>query len=125
MCLFSALSALNESYLFHKDRLCVFMEICKKNNQFSELLEDIQIKNNGVFGYSNDLDEAIAKLKWARLYTVSPEIDDTIQICKDIPVSGLIQKRNKYFEKMSIFFNQFGYYGAQLEAKSNQKSIVK
>jgi hypothetical protein len=46
----------------------------KQNTKYSELLEDIHFKSNGVFRYSNQIEDSIFKLKMYDLIaTISPQ----------------------------------------------------
>ena len=111
MCLFCALNASQRNYSFNRETLIKFIKSCKENNTFSRLLNNIKLKNNGIFSYSDELDEAIAKLKWSRiLYTISPETDASIHIFQDIPMSEFIKKRISYFDEMINFIEEYQNY---------------
>jgi len=117
LCLFCALNATQRNYSFNKDELIKCIKECKNNDLFTELLSDIKLKSNGIFSYSDNLDEAIAKLKWSRiLYTISPEEDSTIHIFKDIPVGEFIKDRVSYFDAMISFIEE--YKKREFEARS-------
>ena len=108
MSLFTAINASQKNYSFSRDNLIQFIANCKKENQFHRLLKDIHIKSNGVFNFSEDLDEATQKLKIGRiLYTVSPEENSTIMIFEDIPMAELIKKRIEYFDEMVNFIGDY------------------
>lgn len=119
MCLFSATCASQEKYIFDRDQLLAFIKSCKLNGQHSVLLQDINIKSNGVFDCSENYDEAIAKLKWAKiLYTVSPEQDASIHIFEDTPCDELIKPRIQYADEMAQFVDNFHEYGTRGQAKA-------
>lgn len=123
MCLFCALSAAQRKYSFSRDNLIRFIEFCKANNQFTSLLDDIQLKRNGISSYSEELDEAIAKLKWGKvLYTVSPERDSSVSVFEDIPMSKLIEKRISYFDEMISFLYKYSDY--ELKNISNAQQQI-
>lgn len=117
MCLFCALIATQRNYSFNKDILIKCIKQCKDNHLFTELLGDIKLRNNGIFYYSDNLDETISKLKWSRiLYTISPEEDSTIHIFKDIPMGEFIKDRVPYFDTMISFIEK--YKTIEFEARS-------
>ncbi len=106
--LFSALSAFQKEYSFDRDNLISFIASCKKNTKFTRILSDVNLKSNGIFYYSEEFDEAIAKLKCGRiLYTVSPEQDSTICIFDDIPISELIRPRTNYVDETTCFIEEY------------------
>lgn len=106
--LFSALSVSQKEYSFDRDNLISFIAYCKKNSKFARILSDVNLKNNGVFYYSEEFDEAIGKLKWGRiLYTISPEQDSTICIFEDIPISELINTRMSYVDETICFIDEY------------------
>lgn len=108
MCLFGALNASLKKYSFSRDKLIEFIKLCKDTNQFNMLLEDINIKSNGVFYFSEELDEAIVKLKNGGIfYTVSPEKDSTMMIFENIPIDELSDKRKDYTPTMSNFLSSY------------------
>lgn len=126
ICLFSAINMSQNNFSFNRDKLIQYISFCKKNNQFDELLNDIQINNNGVFDYSNALEEAIQKLKLGRiLYTISPEQNSQIYMFKNIVFTNLIENREKYKDKMELFIKKFNKYtvgnNCQLEQSCNEQ----
>lgn len=109
--LFSALNALQKEYSFDRDSLINFINFCKKGLKFSNLLNDIHLKSNGISYYSEEFDEAIGKLKWGNiLYTISPERDSTICIFEDIPTSKLIEPRRNYLEEATCFVEEYNAF---------------
>lgn len=122
MCLFTAISASQKKLIFNRDSLIRFIRSCKSNNQFSRLLDDIYLKSNGIFDYSNDLDEAIQKLKIAGiLYTISPESDATMYIFENIPMSKLIKDRLDYFDEMANFVGNYEKYVSDMISQAHQR----
>ena len=63
LCLFTVLLALQKTFAFNRDQLAKYIQECKASNQFSELLEAINFKSNGVFSYSEELEDAYFLLK--------------------------------------------------------------
>lgn len=106
--LFSAMSILEEQNCFNKGHLIAFIRICKSENKYRNILNDINFKNNGLFDYSEDINEAIAKLKWVKiLYTIFPETDATVYIHDDIPTEDILRKRKDYIEEITTFINEY------------------
>ena len=106
--LFSALYAFEKKYSFNRDNLVEFINYCKQNSKFENLLSEINLKNNGASCYSEEFDEVIAKLKWGKiLYTISPEQDSTIYIFENIPVEKLINPRSTYLEEANNFIREY------------------
>ncbi len=125
MCLFTAINASQKNFAFNRDSLIKFIRSCKSNKQFSRVLNDIHLKNNGLFDYSNDLDEAIQKLKMAGiLYTVSPETDESICIFENTPMAKLIKDRLDYFDEMVSFIGEYKEYVSDMIC-SNHKQFNK
>lgn len=121
MSLFCALNASQRNFSFNRNYLIKFIKLCKDNNEFNNLLKNIRFKNNGIFFYSEEIDEAIAKLKWGEiLYTISPEQDDTIFIDKNIKMSELIKDRISYFDEMVVFLNKYNDYKTQMIKDTQQ-----
>lgn len=109
--LFSALYAMQKEYSFDRNNLIDFINFCKESLKFPNLLNDINLKSNGISSYSEEFDEAIGKLKWGRiLYTVSPEQDSTISIFEDIPISELIEPRRNYLEEATCFVKEYNEF---------------
>ncbi len=122
MCLFIAINASQKNFIFDRDSLIKFIRTCKSSNQFSRLLSDIYLKNNGIFDYSDDLDEALQKLRIAGiLYTVSPESDATMYIFKNIPVAKLIKARLDYFDEMVDFVRKYEKYVLDMISQAPQQ----
>lgn len=121
--LFSALYASEKDYSFSRDELIAFIDICKKSGKYSDLVGDIQLKSNGIYSYSEDLDEAVVKLKWAKiLYTVSPERDSRIYIFEDIPFTELMRGKDDFINQMTDFIGRFKEYEMRKD-KGYQKII--
>lgn len=121
--LFSALYASEKDYSFSRDELIILIDICKKSGKYSHLVGDINLRNNGIHSYSEDLDEAVAKLKWAKiLYTVSPEQDSRIYIFKDTPFTELMRDKEDFIDEMTDFIGEFKEYGMGKD-KESQKRI--
>ena len=111
MCLFTAINVTQKNLVFNKDSLIKFIRSCKRNNQFNRLLKDIHLKNNGIFDYSDDLDEAVQKLKIAGiLYTISPESDASICIFENTSMAELIKDRLNYLDEMTNFIENYEKY---------------
>lgn len=111
MSLFCAIYGSEQSDWFDRDVLLAFIQSCKKNGKYENLLNELQLKNNGVFCYSEDFEEAITKLKFGGiLYTISPEQDAGIYIKKDVPFDKLINPREKYEDEMREFIGNFDTY---------------
>ena len=108
MCLFTVINVIQKTNAFDRDSLIKFISYCKNNNKFNQLLNDININSNGVFAYSNDLEEAIQKLRLSGLlYTISPESDAKIFIFENIQIANLIGKRIDYFDDMIKFIKNY------------------
>lgn len=108
LALFSTLLASIQEYSFDRESLIEFICFCQKNSEFLNILSDISLKYTGVSYYSEELEEAIGKLKWARiLYTVSPEQDSTIYICENIPITELIKPREKFVQVTDRFIQKY------------------
>ena len=106
--LFSVLCATQNEYSFSRDNLIVFINFCKIHSKYDKLLGDINLKSNGIFYYSEEFDEAIAKLKWGKiLYTVSPEQDSNVYIFENIPTEEIIKPRVNYLEEVSNFISEY------------------
>ncbi len=122
MSLFCAFNAFQKNYSFNRDNLINFIKLCKESNKFTKLLNGIRLKSNGIFSYSEELDEAIAKLKWGKiLYTISPEQDASIFIFENIPMSELIKKRISYFDEMVYFLSKYTDYESEIMRNAHQK----
>lgn len=120
--LFSAVNANNKNYSFNKDNLISYIKLCNENFKFTNLTKEIPLKNNGISSFSEELDEAIAKLKWARiLYTISPEKDSTIHIFEDIPTSEIIKPRIDYLEEMYDFIQEYNKFENEIINKYYKK----
>lgn len=123
MCLFAAINVLQKNYSFNRNNLIQFIANCKGNNQFCKLLNDIHIKSNGVFNFSEDLEEAMQKLKLLRVfYTISPETDSTMMIFENIQISELIKNRIEYFDEMVDFIANYAKY--QIDIISQEHSYI-
>jgi len=119
--LFSSVLASQNEYSFVRDSLIEFINHCKKNSLYNNLLKDINLKTNGVTFYSEEFDEAISKLKWARiLYTVSPEQDSTIWIFNNIPIPELIKHKESFLGEVKQFINEY----KQFSNKNTDKKLV-
>ncbi len=122
MSLFAAINASQRNYSFSRDNLIQFITSCKESNQFCRLLNDIHVKSNGIFNYSEDLDEAMQKLKLGKIfYTISPEKDSTIMIFEDIPMAELIKKRIEYFDEMVSFIGSYIKYQRDMISQAYQR----
>ncbi len=121
--LFSALYVQQEEYFFDRDKLVEFIASCKRDDKYNNLLDDIHLKNNGIHSYSEDFDEAVAKLKWAHiLYTVSPEVDSTIYIFEDTPFIEMMKTKTNFIDEMTNFIVEFKEYEIR-KVKEYQKQI--
>ena len=110
--------AIIDRFEFYRNDLLHYIKICKKNNQFNDLLEEIYLKSNGIHCYSEDLEEAMTKLKFGGiLYTISPERDSKIYIHERIPLDACIETRDN-LEKMTEFIESFDEYTLQHESKN-------
>ncbi len=106
--LFSALLASQKEYSFDRNNLIEFISFCKNNSKFSKILEEVNLKSNGISYYSEEFDEAITKLKLGKiLYTISPEQDSTICIFEDIPISELTNPKMAYVEETTSFIEEY------------------
>lgn len=118
MCTFCVLKAMQNKFEFYRDDLLDYIKICKDNNQFQDLLEDIHLKSNGIHFYSEDLEEAITKLKFGDiLYTCSPERDSKIYIHEVLPFD-FFAKTHDSIDKMSEFMEGFDEYVSQKQSKN-------
>ncbi len=123
MSLFCAMLSIKQEYSCCMDHLIKFIKSSKTNRKYNDLLEDIRYKSNGVFDYSDDLDNAIFNLKLGCiLYTISPEQDSQIYIFKDIPAEELIKPRIKYVDTMAEFIDE---YNAEYGLNNKQKVQIK
>lgn len=121
--LFSAFYASQKEYSFIKDHLVDFISICKKHGKYDNLLGDIHLRSNGINSYSEALDEAVAKLKWARiLYTISPEQDSTVYIFDNTPFAEMMKNKIDFLDEMTDFIGNFKGYEIENNAQF-QKSI--
>ncbi len=110
--LFSAYNVSQNTHSFDSDNLIQFINFCKQNNMFSRLLRDIRLKSNGLWYYSDELDEAIARLKWGGiLYTVFPEKTSLVHIVEGIPILDFISKRIEFLDEMSAFVDVYEEFG--------------
>lgn len=106
--MFSAIIFIKGNHSFNRDNLILFIELNKREGRHNSLLEDIKLKNNGIFSYSEDLDNAYSILKWANvLYTVSSEKDSLIYIEDNIPVVDMITCKANYYSMMESFVDEF------------------
>jgi len=122
MIMFCALNASQRRYSFNRDYLISFIKLCKENNEFDRLLNRIRLKNNGIFSCSDQLNEAIAKLKFGKmLYTISPEQDSSIFIFENIKMSEIFKKRISYFDEMVNFLGKYTDYEISMTKKLQQK----
>lgn len=84
------------------------IDACKKQNICTEILREIHLKSNGIFNYSKDLGEALARLKWAGiLYTIQPEQPPTIYISHNTPTCRLINSRIHAQAEMDCFIQKY------------------
>ncbi len=130
MCLFTAINLSQKNLVFNEEYLIKFIRNCKNNNQFNKLLNDIHLKNNGIFDYSDNLNEAIQKLKIADiLYTISPKNDASIYIFEKTKMAKLIKDRLDYFDEMVSFIANYEKYIkdiiCQTDQQINQKKYIK
>lgn len=124
MSLFCYTNASKEKYIINRDLLISFIIYCKKYNLFSNLLEGIKLKNNGIFSYSEELDEAISKLKLSDiLYTTSPESNPNVYLYENIDMSILLNKREDYLEEMNNFINQYNDYINNLPLEEKKRIL--
>lgn len=106
--LFSTINALQNNYSFSRDNLLKTIENCKSNNEYNDLLEEIKLKSNGIHSYSEELEEAITKLKYCGiLYTISPEQDSTIFIVEKEEFFKKVQLRKDQSEEMTKFISKY------------------
>ena len=118
MCLFCAVNGIQQKYSFDREILLSFIKSCKLNGEYTNLLDDINFKSNGVFYYSEELQEAITKLKLAGvLYTISPERDSSILISIDTHFEELMGPRNDYLDQMEAFVSSFNTYVSKSDLK--------
>lgn len=109
--MFCALNFIKDNKYFDRNKLLSFIEKNKNLGLYDKLLNDIKIKNNGVFPYSDNLEEAYSILKWANiLYTISPEEDAKIYIKDDIPLNDIITFKNEYYSLMETFVNDYNKF---------------
>lgn len=109
--LFIALNLKERKLEFDKDKLINYIIYCKENRLFTNILQEISLASNGIYKYSIEIDEAIARLKWARvLYTVSPEQDGTIFIADGNYDEELIKPRSNYVFEMTNFIEEFNSF---------------
>lgn len=121
--LFSALYASQKDYSFSRDNLVEFIAVCKKNNKYSNLVGDIHLRNNGIHSYSEEFDEAVAKLKWGSiLYTISPERDSTICVFENTPFAKTMIGKDDFADEMTDFIGEFKEYEMKKD-KEYQKRI--
>ena len=111
MTLFCAISSIKNNYSFSRNNLLSYIANCKETHKFKELLQSIQIKNNGVYNYSTVLEDAVFQLKQANvLYTISPEQDSSIYISSDISIQNIIKPRLQYLNEAVEFVNSFNKF---------------
>ena len=121
LCLFIGVSYIKGNKSFDRNKLLSFIEINKTIDFYTKILSDIKIKSNGIFPYSENLEEAYSKLKFLDiLYTISPEVDSTIYIREDIPVNYIITLYSKYYGIMEEFVEKYNDY-----IKNNSKKLKK
>lgn len=121
--LFCAILSKQQQYSFFREHLIEFIKSSKTNRKYEHILEDIYLKSNGIFNYSDNLDDAIFNLKVGGiLYTISPEQDSQIYISKNIPTEELISSRSKYVDVMLEFIDE---YNAEHGMKNKQKAQIK
>ena len=121
LCLFVGVSYIKGNKSFDRNKLLSFIEINKTIDFYTKILSDIKIKSNGIFPYSENLEEAYSKLKFLDiLYTISPEVDSTIYIREDIPVNDIITLYSKYYGIMEEFVEKNIDY-----IKDNTKKLKK
>ncbi|MBE6160529.1 MAG: hypothetical protein E7157_05755 [Lactobacillales bacterium] len=122
MSLFSAISAEQKVYSFNEEELNKFIKECKDSSEFDNLLNDINFKSNGISYYSEELDEAITKLKFGNiLYTITPQRDSIIYIFENTPFSKMIDSRRKYLDEATSFINKY----KEFENKNEYKRKIK
>lgn len=93
---------------------------------YTNLLNDIYLKSNGLFCHSEEFDEAIEKLKWGKiLYTISPEQDSTIYIFHDIPISELIKPRAEYIDEVTNFIDEYRKFEINNQVHNNHLVLCK
>lgn len=119
MILFCANNILNQNLTFNRDYLLDFIVECKNKNEYDTLLREIKIRSNGVFLYSERLENAIFQLKIAGvLYTISPERDASIHIRNDISACDIINQKSEYLDEVAEFVNSYNIYVCDRMAKS-------
>ena len=120
--MFVLICSCQNQFEFNIRSLINFIYLCKNNGRFNRILNDIKIKNNGVFVYSNELEEAISRLKFASiLYTDSSLCDGVIYIFKDIKLTEFMKFRNDYFDEMNDFVREFN---SSLDRQENSKLVL-
>lgn len=116
--LFSAINSIKNVYCFNKENLINFIADLKKGKQYEEILNDIQLRNNGVFYYSNDLDEAISKLhSIGILYTLSSKSNSLIYICDNLDISRMLKQKLEFVTNIVEFINDYNKYEIELNKK--------
>ena len=119
---FIAIYASLGDYSFNRDRLINFINYCKNNSMFTNILEDITLKTNGVSFYSENFEEAITRLKFSGvLYTISPEQDGTIYINKNFSITDLLKNKTNYIDDVTNFINEY----KKFEKENNTSRILK
>ena len=89
---------------------------------FTNILEDITLKTNGVSFYSENFEEAITRLKFSGvLYTISPEQDGTIYINKNFSITDLLKNKTNYIDDVTNFINEY----KKFEKENNTSRILK
>lgn len=122
MKLFCAILSRQGKFSFYRDSLIDFINTCKFDGEYNNLLGGINLKSNGIFYYSKDLQEAITKLKFGGiLYTISPETNSLINIYEDIPTEEFIYNQMKYEETMVEFVSNY----KDFESQQHTNPIVK
>lgn len=108
MILFSAVCAIKDIHCFSKENLIDYIVNIKKMHQYEEILNDISIRNNGIIYYSNDLEDAVSKLKSVGLlYTISSLKESTVFICDDLDISKMIESKVRYVTELVKFVTDY------------------
>lgn len=124
MTLFCAIYAIQKRNSFSRDNLLAYIINCKEAQKFESLLEDIALKNNGVFYYSENLMEATTMLKNVGiLYTISPEGDSSIYIRDDVSVSSMIKTRLDYMDAMVAFVAHYQHYEIEAIKRAHHQFV--
>lgn len=120
--MFVIICSSQNKFEFNVRSLVNYICICKENNRFNKILSGISLRSNGIWFYSDELDEAVSRLKFASiLYTTIPSVLDNVYIFDGIQMTEFMKLRMDYYDEMCEFVSG---YALSLEDEKDSKLVL-